>query len=256
MLFNDQGSIRPPLTLAISQPAHALISGRILGAWAEPLHETTVLAGEQHDVAWLDWETSPTFDPATGRPHSFRAIGAALHAPMWERGVDRAQAAWGRRVALLVSRHGSTIYERFSDRHRSEGVDARTEDDRAAQDYLRRHRSLQGGWARALGIDVDVVMREADLLAFADTLSLVLCGALPRPTQLDVAGRTITLLPCPDAPDTYSLAPWPFVLDEVTFETEARVLPSSGRFADEPGMLAWLADPTRVVARSGLRRRA
>ena len=168
--------------------------------------------------------------------------------------MDRAHAAWGRRVALLLSRHGSTIYERFSDRHRSTGTAAKTEDDRAAQDYLRRHRPLQDQWARALALDADAVAREADLLAFADTLSLVLCGALPVPPHLDVAGRTIRLTACPDAPDTYSLDPWPFVPDEVTFETEARALPPSGRLADEPGMRAWLADPTRVVMRSGLRR--
>lgn len=254
MLFNDQGSTRPSVTLAISQPAHALISGRILGAWAEPLHEQTVLAAEQHDVAWLDWEVSPTFDPVTGRPHVFRDVGAALHAPMWERGVDRADAAWGRRVALLLSRHGSTIYERFSDRHRSAGTDTRTEDERAAQDYLHRHRPLQDSWARALGLNADAVSRDADLLAFADTLSLILCGALPRPPQLDVAGRTIKVTAYPDAADTYGLAPWPFVSDEITFETEARALPSSGRLADEAGMRAWLANPSRRVARSALRR--
>src|SRR3569833_1443216 len=102
MLFNDQGSTPPAVTLASSQPAHAAISGAILRAWVEPLHEETVRAAEQHDIAWLDWEVAPTFDPSTGRPHFFRAIGAAQHAPMWERGVERAYAAYGRRVALLV----------------------------------------------------------------------------------------------------------------------------------------------------------
>lgn len=256
MLFNDQGSTRPSTVLAISQPAHALLSGRILGSWAEALHEQLVLTGEQHDIAWMDWEMLPTFDAATGRPHFFRDIGAALHAPMWERGVDRALAAWGRRVALLVSRHGSTIYERFSDRHRSAGPDAKTEDDRAAQDYLGRHRALQETWARALRLDADAVAREADLLAFADTLSLVLCGALPMPRRLDVAGRTIQLTAAPHAPDSYGLDPWPFTSDEITFEIEARALPSSGRLVDEDGMRAWLADPARVTARSRLCRTA
>ena len=254
MLFNDQGTTRPSLVLAISQPAHALISGQILGAWAEPLHEQTVLAAGQHDVAWLDWEVSPTFDPMTGRPHFFRDVGAALHAPMWDRGVDRAQAAWGRRVALLVSRHGSVIYERFSDRHRGSSAEADKQDGRAAQDYLRRHRSLQESWVRVLGLDADAVSRESDLLAFADTLSLILCGALPMPPMIEVAGRTIRLTAFAGTADTYCIDPWPFVSDEITFETETRALPS-GRLADEPGMLDWLADPSRVVARSGLRRR-
>lgn len=252
MLFNDQGSTRPPVVLAISQPAHALISGKILGAWAEPLDEQLVLAAEQHDVAWMDWEVSPTFDVTTGRPYFFRAIGAALHAPMWEQGVNRALAAWGRRVALLVSRHGSTIYERFNDRHRTTGIGL-AEDERAARDYVHRHRSLQEGWARALGLDADAIAREADLLAFADTLSLVLCGALPFPPRLDVAGRTIEVTPVPGTVDAYRLAPWPFVAEQITFEVEARALPPAGRLGDEAAMRAWLADPHCVVARSQLR---
>ena len=103
--------------LAISQPAHAWISGQLLRAWAEPLGEPLLLAAEQHDIGWLDWEAAPTFDPETGRPHLFRHVGAATHAPMWTRGVERALAAWGAHVALLISMHGGLIYRRFTDRH-------------------------------------------------------------------------------------------------------------------------------------------
>ncbi len=255
MLFNDQGPTRPTAILAISQPSHALLSGQILGAWAGKLDERVVLAAGQHDIAWLDWETAPSFDAGTGRPHTFRDIGAALHAPMWERGVDRAYAAWGRRVALLVSRHGSTIYQRFNDRHRRATDVGLADDERAAQDYLGRHRSLQDGWARALGLHADTIASDADLIAFADTLSLVLCGALPIPRHLDVAGRRITLSVGADATDTYSLDPWPFLPDALSFEVEARPLPVPGHLPDEPGMRAWLADPARVVARSHLVRR-
>jgi hypothetical protein len=64
------------------------------------------MAAEQHDIGWLDWETEPTFNPGTGRPHLFREVGAAAHAPMWTKGVQRACDAWGTHVALLASRHG------------------------------------------------------------------------------------------------------------------------------------------------------
>ena len=79
--------------LAISQPAHAWISGQLLRAWAEPLGEPLLLGAEQHDLGWFDWEAAPTFDPETGRPHLFRHVGAATHAPIWTRGVERALAA-------------------------------------------------------------------------------------------------------------------------------------------------------------------
>src|SRR4051794_3830087 len=115
MLFFDDPLPGAPAGLALSQPAHAWISGQLLRAWAEKLDEALLLAAEQHDIGWLDWETAPSFDPATGRPHLFRAVPGSVHAPMWSRGVDRALAAWGRRVALLVSRHGTLIYTRFMD---------------------------------------------------------------------------------------------------------------------------------------------
>jgi len=91
MLFRSQ----PHGVLAISQPTHAWISGQILRAWDDKLREPLLLAAEQHDVGWLDWETEPTFNPSTGRPHLFREVGAATHAPMWTRGVQRAGDAWG-----------------------------------------------------------------------------------------------------------------------------------------------------------------
>jgi hypothetical protein len=92
MLFRTE----PSATLAISQPAHAWFSGQMLRAWAAPLSEPLLLAAEQHDIGWLDWETAPTFDARTGRPHMFRDVGASLHAPMWRRGVARAFDAWAR----------------------------------------------------------------------------------------------------------------------------------------------------------------
>ena len=97
MLFRDQ----PSGALAISQLTHAWISGQILRAWDGNLSETLLLAAEQHDIGWMDWETEPTFNTETGRPHLFREIGASTHAPMWSRGVRRAVGAWGTHVALL-----------------------------------------------------------------------------------------------------------------------------------------------------------
>ena len=91
-----------------------------------------------------------------------------------------------------------------------------------------------------------------DLLAFADTISLVLCGALPMPPQIEVAGRTLDRTPAVDDAHACSLRPWPFAPDEIAFETEARALPPSGRLADEAAMRAWLADPSRIEVRSRL----
>src|SRR5580658_1711782 len=167
MLFRTE----PSGVLAISQPTHAWISGQILRAWDEALCKPLLLAAEQHDIGWLDWETAPTFNSQTGRPHLFREIGAAVHSPMWRQGVERALGAWGTHVALLVSRHGGIIYRRFIDRHRMNEAD-----DAAARNYLEGQAPIEAAWSRALGLKAAELDRETALIAFADSLSLALCG--------------------------------------------------------------------------------
>lgn len=243
MLYNDTSTP----ALAISQPAHAWLSGQLLRAWAEPLPEPLLLAAEQHDIGWLDWETAPSFDPATGRPHLFRHVGAATHAPMWARGVDRSLGAWGRHVALLVSRHGSVIYTRFTDRSR-----LAAEDFAAAGHYLETQAALQAGWAAALGLDGEALAFETGMVALSDTLSLALCGEVRTPLTLESprrGGGTDAISLTSVASGTFALHPWPFGAPSLELELEARPLPAGGRFADEAGMLAWHASPARVPLR-------
>lgn len=184
MLFRSQ----PSGDLAISQLTHAWISGQILRAWDETLSETLLLAAEQHDIGWIDWETEPTFNTGTGRPHLFREVGASTHAPMWARGVQRALGAWGTHVALLVSRHGGVIYRRYMDRHRMDAADAA-----AAQNYLTAQAPVETTWSRALELEAAELEKETALIAFADTLSLALCGDLKAPLDLEAPG------PCGEA---------------------------------------------------------
>lgn len=254
MLFQDY----PTGVLAISQPMHAWISGQLLRSWSEEIGEPLLLAAEQHDIGWLDWETVPSFDTRTGRPHLFRDIGAAIHAPMWTRGVERALAAWGTHVALLISRHGGVIYNRFKDRHRIDPTDAQ-----AATDYLTNQAASEAGWARTLGLSAVELDRQTGLLACVDTLSLALCGELEVPLEVEVpllAGgtRKLRLEKRLDAPAEFGLEPWPFRKDEVVVTGEARRLPAEGRFGSEPEMRAWLDEASHVtfhvrLVRSGSR---
>jgi hypothetical protein len=244
MLFREQSS---GVTLAISQPAHAWISGQLLRAWDESFAEPLLLAAEQHDIGWMDWETAPTFNPETGRPHLFREVGAAVHAPMWRQGVQRALGAWGAHVALLISRHGGVIYRRYADRHRLVEADAR-----AAQGYLDGQAPIESAWAQSLGLDRAELNRETALIALVDTLSLVLCGELKTPLELQVPDRngeqrTLRLVARPDQPFEFVLSPWPFRTGSVTVEGEGRSLPESGRFADEAAMREWFSASKRTA---------
>jgi Protein of unknown function (DUF3891) len=249
MLFCNHGSN----VLAISQPAHAWISGQLLRAWGEPLGEPLLLAAEQHDIGWLDWEAAPSFDPETGRPHLFRHVGAATHAPMWTRGVDRALAAWGAHVALLISMHGALIYRRFFDRHRMSEADAR-----AMENYLATQASRDATWMQALRLDPAVVRKESSLVAFVDALSLALCGGLKAPPiTLEAPAQNgdlmqIGLTERPGRPFEFVLAPWPFSVDALAVEGVARPLPSGGRFSSEAAMRSWLASPAQQTFKAML----
>ncbi len=250
MLFRETLHAAP--ALAISQPAHAWVSGQLLRAWADPLDEPLLLAAEQHDLGWLDWETAPSFDPQTGRPHLFHAVGAAVHAPMWAKGVERALGAWGTRVALLISRHGGLIYTRYTDRHRVAAADAA-----AANHYLETQAPLQLTWARALGLDAAVLAHDSALVALSDTLSLALCGGLSTPLQVEAPGhaggmRTLQLMARPADAAEFTLSPWPFKGEVLVVEGEARPMPEAGWLADEGELQAWLAAPERVVFRARL----
>src|ERR1700727_3045450 len=208
MLFR----IEPSGVLAISQPTHAWISGQILRAWDERLDESLLLAGGQHDIGWLDWETRPTFNPETRRPHLFREIGAAVHSPMWRQGVERALAAWGAHVALLISRHGGVIYRRYTDRHRISEADSA-----AAQTYLETQAPIDLEAPNARG-----------------------------------GTETLRLIERPGHPFHFVLSPWPLRTDVLTVEGEARPLPAAGRFDNEAAMRTWLKSPERTVFRAHL----
>ena len=248
MLFR----IEPSGVLAISQPTHAWISGQILRAWDERLDESLLLAGEQHDIGWLDWETAPTFNPETGRPHLFREIGAAVHSPMWRQGVERALAAWGAHVALLISRHGGVIYRRYTDRHRISEADSA-----AAQTYLETQAPMEAAWAKTLGLDAAALQKQTTLVALVDALSLALCGELKTPIELEAPSasggtETLRLIERPGHPFHFVLSPWPLRTDVLTVEGEARPLPAAGRFDNEAAMRTWLKSPERTVFRAHL----
>lgn len=238
-----------PAVLAISQPTHAWISGQLLRAWAGRLDEPLLLAAEQHDIGWLDWETAPSFDPRTGRPHLFRDISPAMHAPMWARGVERALGAWGTRVALLISRHGGLIYTRYTDRQRISEANAM-----AADHYLETQAPMQAAWARALGLDAATLAHDSALVAFSDTLSLALFGELETPLEVEAPDRTggrrrLQLAARPEDPTAFTLSPWPLRSEALVVEGEARLMPEQGRLADEAAVRAWLAAPDRVTFR-------
>ncbi|HZH25466.1 MAG TPA: DUF3891 family protein [Solirubrobacteraceae bacterium] len=256
MLVRDDG-------LVIGQPAHAWVAGQLARAWgndafpAPAPREPFCLAAEQHDVGWSDADLAPTPGP-DGRPLSFAQQPRTAHLAIW-RGAAERLLAQSRYAALLVSLHGTSLYER---------VDADAEapgDASAIREYLAGERALQA--ALGVGLDPGEVDRNRRLLLALDRLSLMLC--LGRATRLaDVPGaRCASEIRCeptdegvPTAaarddhavPRTtptarYTLDPWPFGAPAVAVGCEARQL--GGSFASAADLRAALATAPWVPLR-------
>src|SRR5918998_6839827 len=103
--------------LAIGQPSHAWISGQLARAWGNERFvsvwpwEEVCLAAEQHDVGMAGWDLEPELDPDTGRPRSFMRMALETHLELWSAAPHRLRAQ-SRYAALLVSLHGTALYER------------------------------------------------------------------------------------------------------------------------------------------------
>jgi hypothetical protein len=252
MLFRDlpDGSF-----LAVSQPMHALVSGQMARAWGAPgfakpePFEEIATACAQHDVAWMDWEAAPTLDPATGRPTSFRHVGARNHAPMWAAGVRRAIASWGPWVGLLVSRHGTRIYAAYSDRHRVSPEDAA-----AAETYQREQGALRAALLAQVGATEAELELAAALVAVTDALSLAACGGIATlgwSGMAPLAGGGEVPLKLEEGDGVMTVSPWPFAAAEVPLSWTARRFAPGTRWTDEAAMRRdYAASPAeRVTAR-------
>jgi hypothetical protein len=207
--------------IAIGQPAHAWLSGQLARAWGnerfaapEPWEEVC-LAAEQHDAGMAEWERAPTLNPDTGLPRSFMELELDEHLEIWWRAAPLVLSQ-SRYAALLVSMHGSALYERRNLE--------RLEPDDAAK--VRGFLDGQSALQRRLleGLDEREVRRNQRLVWTWDSLSLGLLLDW-APFELEYVGIAVT---------TGTLDPWPFREDRLSLRCEGRRL--SGRFDDEDAM--------------------
>lgn len=235
--------------LAITQPAHAWLSGVMANAWGNALfagpqpRQDVCLAASLHDIGWLDWEESPDFDPGTGWPRVFADVPAEQHTQLWTRGVRRV-ATLSRYAATLVSMHGDTIYDKTFDpaAARPEAAEAvrlfRAEGaafQRAAMNGLRQdpaYAAFASEWQLAAN---------KRLIGAVDTLSLQICWGTARAEVADVplAEDRVTTLVLNRDGDRVRLDPWPFDRSALTLNIPGRRLP--GPFRSKSDMDAALA---------------
>ena len=237
--------------VVITQPTHAWVAGQLARAWGtarfprpEPWEEVCV-AAERHDDGWLAWEAAPTLDPATGHPFSFLELPRLEHLAIWST-AGPTVLALGRYPALLVSLHGTGLYERDDSAHGSiddaEAVQAFLDQEHAFQTRLLT--DLQSDPRFAVHAAPDAITRNRRLIAVWDALSLAICGGQRERRRIGgvptVDGETLlSVLPDSNDPTRVAVTPWPFAEEVVTLRFEGRHLP--GRFTDAATMRAALA---------------
>lgn len=214
MLLREDGDA----VICIGQPAHAWLAGQIAREWGrDPVSGELALAAAQHDIGMAEWDAEPELNRATGRPYSFMEMPLATHLRLWTAAPSLALPQ-SRHVALLVSMHGTALYE-MRDLGKLPDADAD-----AVRAYIAGQRELQ---ERLLdGLDRDEVRRGQQLIWIWDFLSLGLC--------LRWEGRSVNGIALREG----TIEPWPFAADAVELRTEGRRL--EGRFDDEAGMRAAL----------------
>ncbi len=235
--------------IAIGQPSHAWISGQLARGWGnarfgelEP-YEEVCLAAEQHDIGMAAWDLLPTLNPETGLPHSFTQMPLSVHLELWRAGPRRLLRQ-SRYAALLVSIHGTRLYER-RDLSRLRPAEADL-----VREFLEEHRqfqqwllsSLQADAATSAAATPELVERNSRLISAWDSLSLALC--------LDWAPTTAEDVPGSDGPIDVSVAPgrgsreliidpWPFASESLAVRCEGQRL--VGRFETEDALNESLA---------------
>lgn len=269
MMFRET----PDSLIAISQPSHAWLSGQLIRAWGNEAfgpvtpYEDVCLGAEQHDIGWLTWEQAPTFNPATGRPHSFRELGIPAHTAIWRHGT-RMALAFGRYPALLVSLHGSGLYAAF-DATSASGADAA-----AVRDFLDAQLAVQLRLRESLGADPryaeyadpGAIERNRGLVRAADRLSIAICTGMldmavgsghPHAAivkQVPTAGGETDLHLSATGGDLTSIAvaPWPFASSAVRVTCEGIALPREPSH-DQTAMRDTLRTAPRVAVWAELR---
>lgn len=234
--------------ICITQPNHAWVSGQLARVWGNEHfgqfvpREEVCLGAEQHDIGWLKWEESPTLNPQTGYPYRFLELPTKVHIDLWS-GAKQLALPLGRYVTLLVSLHGTGLYERFR------GWQNSPESTQIVQDFLKREYAFQEQLTATLTNDSyyasyaipEVIERNRKLVAVWDALSLIVCHGVPGeeqvtrvPTSDGDTTLKLTLLEDEDNHHQVTISPWPFQQSEVKLFYEGRLLQET--FSDETAM--------------------
>jgi len=242
--------------LAIGQTAHSWISGQLARAWGNKVFsgfqpfEQMCYAAEQHDTGFLDWESAPTLNDATGLPYTFEELPEEVHLGIWRTGISQLRPVC-LYASLVVSLHFCNLCVRFHHRN-SNGNQS------ASAAFLKEQEEYQGTARRLLqndpllvkALEDHMLIYHRDLIATWDLFSLQLCRGKFKEFKLpDVPTREggkadILVRKIEGAEGAWEADPWPFNAPSFATISEGRVI--RGRFSDLNTMRTAIRDADRI----------
>ncbi len=230
----------------ITHPDHARLAGAFATAWGnvqfrKPEPRNRVLMGIScHDDGWAERDKHPSITrqgkpsafstELVGKYSAFEEIDLAEYLAVRERAV-RLIAEQDPYAGLLIALHTYNLLTDHADRSTiaPEGLallDAFLEKQRAYQNDLRAQIAADGA-LRAEEKEADTILEHFRLLQACDNLSLLTCVAWSSPAHLLhplplTNGGSSEVLVVPRAAREFTLTPWPFEEEELTFKFPAR----------------------------------
>jgi hypothetical protein len=214
----------------VLQIDHEDLSGAFARAWAEqgPRHDSVAIAAGRHDDGWAVWERAPVVDE-TGKPVNFLDVDISSHLAFY-RACIAAVTEHDPYAGLLVSMHGSGIYQQRYGRDPSLGLSRAADAQALVDDFVAEQEAGFEPRREQVGVSDDERWRDYELLQLYDRLSLYFCmrdvdgnGGEP----VEVQGYTLELL----GPWRVRISPYPFGDTPARFELVRRVLPKNGHAA-------------------------
>jgi hypothetical protein len=176
------------------------------------------------------WEQAPTLNQETGLPYSFLEMPRQLHVQLWSEAARRVLPQ-GRYAALLVSLHGTRLYQHY------DAANELPANAQAVKRYMQQECAFQEELQDSLRSDPhyrtyateEGVARNQQLVGVWDALSLAMCfgRTSPQPSQqvpTATSSTTLTLTARDDDPTQLMITPWPFRRQQVTLVYEGRYL--------------------------------
>jgi hypothetical protein len=245
--------------IVIRQTDHAFLSGFFAREWGndtfsrpEPFN-SFCLAAAEHDNGWQEWELLPGVDPRTFAPYSFMTIPTEEHISLYQRGIDRLIKA-DLYSGLLVVSHCMGLYDRA--RATIPGYSAKyvkSQEQHVANDFVQRLRlqqlrikvDLRNNPATKPFTDENSIKANVQRLEALDRLSLYFCLGATDDTSIENVpvndtGADVDWEVRPAGPSQFTINPYPFRRDPLSFTILARRIPKK-RYTDDADLQSVMA---------------